>query len=378
MTMYVGDRAKQFPPGILYAPLHALSEEARMGYVDVQNAMRQLIDTGTVLHDRERRVVLFTSLPDQGERPSSGKVLTAFWTRWKRLPECELKYKYIALLEWLVGDIPTQKYQKTWDMTFGTALDGLQNRVREGVYDRVSGSVSNPTKEADLSTARRVNSTESGKTTPPDSACAQPVDNFSVHEQKQLFGPVDKPEPDRVSHRVSYTLGKQVVGSRLGVSVLEGESEGGTPQRVNRGRDLGPAATRGMPPPQLPFTVAELLDTIAAASAGRVSVEPLDPRTGDELWRVVKICDTAGVTLADVTLAGEFLAAGHLAYRGDLDARWLARSGSLLGVVSKARLWEAGGRLPLAKSGRRTPSQDRGPTAQDFAARAAKLEAEGL
>ena len=131
------------------------------------------------------------------------------------------------------------------------------------------------------------------------------------------------------------------------------------------------AGRPGRPPTA--FNVAQLLDAIAAASGGRVTTDILDPRLGEALWRVVEICTEADVALGDVQLAGEYLAAGYLHYRNDLDARWVSGSGNLLSAVSKARAWDDLGRPTVNGS----HSRAKGPTVDDLVARARELEADG-
>lgn len=395
-VLYASAIAKRYPPGIVYTTLAELCETGAMGSVDAQNGLREMVDKGTILYDKPRRVIMLTSLPDRGERPASGKVLYAFWRKWKDLPESPLRYAYLPILHWLAGHGPTENYHSVWNETFGsvgaeplaTAPDTVSCpvvRALDRVPDTVSETVVTPTGSS-------VGSAQAG-TTPdfvesgrgPVDNFSPPVDNFEKHEQPPLF---TEKEPcgqhtvsDRVSHTVSYTVGYRDRATGLGLGSSQGESEGGRappePQRVNRGRDLGAKSARGGPSKPTPFTVQQLLDAVHRSSGGRVSIEPLDPRVGAELWRVVDACAETEVTLADAVLAGEFLAAGHLDYRSDLDASWLAKSGSLLGVVAKARLWEGRGKPPLADERRRTKGDDRGPTAQDWAAEAARLEAIG-
>lgn len=92
----------------------------------------------------------------------------------------------------------------------------------------------------------------------------------------------------------------------------------------------------------LTLTVPSLLNAIAGASGGRVSFDLVDDRLLPDLESVTRQCSSAGVTLADLDLAGRFLRAGALAYRKDLGASWAARAGNVLELVSHARQWQKG------------------------------------
>jgi hypothetical protein len=119
--------------------------------------------------------------------------------------------------------------------------------------------------------------------------------------------------------------------------------------------------------------VAAVLDTLAATSKGRVDTTITDSRLGAQLWALVGECESQSVGLADIALAGEFLAAGHLAFRGDLGSRWVAGPGNLLDVVAKARRWQDAGRPDPDQRSQR--SRDVG--VGDIVDRALALEAEG-
>ena len=92
-------------------------------------------------------------------------------------------------------------------------------------------------------------------------------------------------------------------------------------------------------------------------AGGRITTDIVDPRLGDELWYLVRQCDERGITQEDLRLAGEFIGAGYLAYRNDLDVKWLAGRGSLLGTVAKAREWQHAGKPSVNGSPNGKPDQ---------------------
>jgi len=315
LSCYIGPVAKQWLPGILYATVASLGESARMGSIDAHAAISELIEQGTLQHDIRKRVMRFTALPDKGERPANPKVLRMFWYRWKDLPESPLKYHHISLIKWLAEPNRTEKLQDMWNVTFATVA----------MPDTVS------------------------------------VDNSGQVPQPSLFTAEEDTVKDTVSDTVSDTI-------RVRVRYTE-------PVPETRGVPGGGANGKPAHMAENPFSVAELLDAVAELAGGRIAVDILDPRIGEDLWRLVAICGETDVTIEDVRLAGEFIGAGYLAYRSDLDAKWLAKSGSLLGAVSKARTWRDGGRPPM--SDKRGPRRGDGVSARDLIERAERLEAEG-
>jgi len=85
----------------------------------------------------------------------------------------------------------------------------------------------------------------------------------------------------------------------------------------------------------------QMLRAIAETSGGRLN--PLvDTRLHRKLDQVASQAFTNGLTFDDFRLAGEFLAAGGLAYRNDLGASWATKPGTVLELCSNARAWREG------------------------------------
>ena len=327
ISLYIGAPAKKWLPGLLRVTTSELAETARMGYVDVQNHLTHMVDVGLIERDGQYRIIRFLELPDRGEQPASSKVLRMFWNRFRDLPELPICYRYIDLFEWLVQPTRTDKLLQTWNETFQVRKEAYTMGVSE--------------------------QTQSG-------ANGHPVDNLRANVQLPLIQHGKDTVSDTLSHTVSDTVGSTEYGVRSTVSDrVGGPGEGkGTP-----------AAPRQVLAEGCPFTVSDMLEAIAAKAGGRVAVDVVDHRIGPQLWDVVKVCGEVEITLEDVELVGEYLAAGYLDYRGDLDTRWLAKPGALAGAVSKARQWDQGGRGDVKVSSRK-----KGPAAMVERARRLRRE----
>ena len=109
-----------------------------------------------------------------------------------------------------------------------------------------------------------------------------------------------------------------------------------------------PKAPKPAPVP-LPWSVADLLGALAESSRGRVVVAPFVPALAPQVTVVIRSLAEVGCTLSDVRLAGEWIAAGGLSWMHDgVGLSWVARTGALAEAIGKARVWDKGGRRPVA------------------------------
>ena len=108
------------------------------------------------------------------------------------------------------------------------------------------------------------------------------------------------------------------------------------------------AAGAAPPPPKekLPAPIGTYLDALHATSRGRVVVAPMTTAMAIRTTAIVRELPD----LADWKLAGEWIAAGGLAWmRSPPGLPWLATDGQMAHAVGLARSWVAGGRGPAEK-----------------------------
>lgn len=324
MVLYIGHEAKRWLPGLLRISPSQLADTARMGYIDAQNQMTVLESAGLIERDQSYRLVRLTQLPDKGDQPANSKVLRMCWNRWRDLPDVPIRYRYLPTLEWLVDPHRSEKLQSTWNDTFGAALAKVPSDWMTEVIHT-------------------------------------PVDNLREGGQLPLIAADTHTVEDTVSDTVSHTVGSPESGVRSTVSDRVGGAGGRGKRKPGNNPD---SVVNGHS-----FTVNELLAAIARRSDGRIATDILDPRIGRELWDVCEMCDKNAITLEDIELVGEYVGAGYLSYRSDLDTRWIARAGTIAGAVSKARQWALEGKGTLGR-------KQKGKSAQRMLARARQLRDE--
>lgn len=311
LALYASPQSKKGIPGLFHGGVGALSEASRMGAGPAIESLRELVEAGLAEHDERCRVIRMTMLPDKLEKPSNGKVLKMFWNRWMDFPESPIKYRHIAIMHWLceelLANVKKPELQKIWDETFGTVpVDKWECAVDKPLT--VTATVSGNSKaQIGLFSA-----------TSPDNLTV--ADTVSLTHQ----------EKEKERYKAQSTKEKD-------------SSEGGIQHRGAKRK----APNNGLPPS---MTVEDILDALQRTSGGRIAVEVYDDRIGERLWELVAQCEKQGVTIADVELAGEWLAEGGLHYRNDLDAKWLSWDGNLMSLVANAKKWLNGGRPQLSNS----------------------------
>jgi hypothetical protein len=318
-----------------------MAESACLGVTDAQAALGELCERGLVVRDERTRLTLFTQLPDRGCRPANGKHIHSLYNKWRDLPTCDVTGAYVLLLHWLTQPF-TGDHEKAWDRTFGAQTD--VRSTTKPVFGIVGFATNG--KSALVRSATKLHE---------DPSCGEPVDNST---QISMFPQARDTHPD--THRDTYVC--TVLCSGEGDRVREGGAGGERTKGPANGKDH-------------PFLIKDLFAALRETCAGRVATEPWDVRMAKPLWAVIDACGEAEVTLEDVRLAGEWLAAGGLGYRDDLGIPWLAKTGELLNAVAKARVWNAAGRGEV-ESRNGTTKRSR-VTAADLARRAAALEANG-
>jgi hypothetical protein len=341
LGLYASPQARLFLPGLFRGGPAVMAESACLGVTDAQAALSELCERGLVVRDDRRRLILFTQLPDRGQRPANGKHVHSLFNKWDDLPGCDVTSSYVWLLHWLVQPF-TGDHEQAWDRTFGLRTDVMSSTKP------ISGIVRFNTKGK----SRLVRSNTKVHSEPSDDECKE------NDTQTSMFPQESDTHPDTHGDTHVCTV------------ICSGESSR-SEQGGAGGRTRGPANGKGKK--TRPWAIKDLLAALRDKCAGRVATEPWDVRMAKPLWAVVDACVAADVTLDDVRLAGEWLAAGGLGYRDDLGIPWIAKTGELLNAVAKARVWAEAGRGSVE-------SRKQGPkrvTAADLAARAAALEARG-
>jgi hypothetical protein len=288
LALYASPQSKKGIPGLFHGGLGALSEAARMGAGPAIEALRELTEAGVAEYDERNRVIRMTQLPDKLEKPANGKVMRMFWNRWKDFPESYLKYRHIGTVFWLceelLAKVDKPEHQKTWDETFGTVPVDKWSAVDNSLT--VSDTVSTATPS-----------------------------------QPSLFSATSKEIPT-VTTTVELTHQERYKAQ----STKHKVSSNGIPSSM---------------------TVEDILDAVQRTAAGRVAVDVFAPHVGERLWEVASQCDEQGISIGDIELAGEWLSAGGLSYRDDLDAKWL--SYDLFSAVANGRKWSKAGKPALGK-----------------------------
>lgn len=319
LGIYASAEAKAWLPGLVRMSVPVLADAVRIGTMDAMSGMRELVDTAAAVVDDDYRIIRLTALPDKGERPHNGNALRGFWTTWQRLPPSPLKYDWLDTLWWLVNPL-TKDHNKVWSATFGSV---------EAPEPKPQATPVPETAQIGL--------------------FEQNFDKGS--DSNQVVIPW---RMDGSSHAASTGIGSGT-GSGTGSGIRESNG---------RANDRSPPT----------MNLYDVLETLATTSGGRVDAEVSDSRLGHRLWDTVYECDSQGVTLDDIALAGEFLAAGYLDYRNDLGCRWVASPGNLLDTVTAARKWDSAGRPAL---GKRRSARSQGAGVGDIVARAQAIEAKG-
>jgi hypothetical protein len=348
--LYASPEARSVAPGLWRGGVAVMAESSCLGVTDTQNALSELKERGVLLFDPATRVAIFTRLPDRAMRPANGRCIVRYYKRWAELPDCLLVDAWIHLLLWLCHPM-TGDHEKHWDSTFGDATGVMSSTIP--IFP-IEGVITNSEKPVVLAST-------------------------NGHDEASRGEPEDKVAQTSMFQQGSDTVSETVEDTLLITYSLSGVREGGVGEERTRGPANGADFLEGRRrkprrKPERPFAIKDLFAALRETSAGRVATTPWDVRMAKPLWDVIEACGQAEVTLEDVRLAGDWLAAGGLGYRDDLGIPWIAKTGELLNAVAKARLWgEAGrGKVESHKKG-----SGRGVTARDLADRAASLEADG-
>jgi hypothetical protein len=364
LALYTSAEAKRTVPGLWHGSITAMAEAAKMAADDVIKSLDTMLERDLVEFDQKLRVLRLTQLPDPGESPANGKILRSWWLRFKTVPMCAVRDAHVAVLRWIMdawsrenGKAVSSDHEKTWDETFATVVvpaprrRGVRRLMESDTSTSSQPSLFGPNPPSSRASDPPVDRFDTVSQTVSD---ARSVDNSAVLRQSnKITG------PETVSDTVSKRYGS---GSGSGSGSFSSSGIGGGPQPSGAGlpgdRDL---VATGKPvlalvPDPLPFTVAQVLATLAESSQGRFSARIDGILVADRLSVAVRQLADHGVSLADLALLGSWIAHGLRHEIPDLrgDAEWASRPNALLQAVRIAQREEASAlaRSELAQAAR--------------------------
>lgn len=371
LSLYTTRGAKTYPPGLFFGGVLTMADASGMAIPDTESCLRELEAAGLVTHDPEHKLTAMLQLPDRGEAPANPNVLRSFYRRWIYAPASAVKRGYLKLIQWLVApQLDRECMAQAWADTFAPELEAELEAERAAAAAAAEGH-------------------SDGRAAPPAPAhvqCELPCElNPPSAEMTRFSETVSEPFPNPhgigVSDQRSPCQGPagptDPEPGTTGVQDHDPRARVGAPEPADAAQRTAPAPPRAAAQPApslfgpgkepsrqnkaarrrrgrqpLPFTVDAMLSTLDEASSGRVSSKTFDPRLASSLTSTIRALDEIGYGLADVKLAGEWVAAGGLAYRNDLGARWAATTGSLADAIGSARQWDSTGRMPLKTPGK--------------------------
>lgn len=137
-ALFTSPQARRCVPGLWHGGVHAMAEASYMPYDVTWNALQNLIALEVVEFDTRHNVLRMRELPDAGEYPDNGNVIASWWTRFKSIPDCEMRNAHVRTLWWLVetgatraGKAVTPHHRSAWNKTFGTV--SVPEERRRGV-----------------------------------------------------------------------------------------------------------------------------------------------------------------------------------------------------------------------------------------------------
>lgn len=316
LALYTCPNVKRSIPGLFHGGIASLAESSRMAPDEVVAALDDLVRRGLAEWDRDHHVIRLTALPDTLERPMNGRVLHSWWTRFQVVPSCGVRDAHIALVRWLLetGGAVTEDHSKAWDKTFGSLQ--IPARRRRGVREvRPDASASHP--QADLFASAGLGyrigipsgsgSSESGS------------ESEGLPRAHAIPGPglvVDAPPPATVPALAPSDPAVQEPPLARVIALPVARAAKTT----------------------LPFTIANMLDAVEGASAGRFITGVFDPRLAKPLTDLIRLCDDQGMGVEAFAQVGAWLATGILDWRGEvLGPKWLATTGKFFDALNQAR-----------------------------------------
>lgn len=301
--------------GLWQGGVLTFADVAKMTLGETVVALDDLLEHELVEFDKRWEVLRLTKLPDFSGRPPNGSVIHSMWTLFKRVPICDVRNAHVRTLYWLLSEsekLITPDHADAWEKTFGTVQ--LPAVRRRGVRTFT---------DSDTSTT------------------SQPGLFVETTNQTEIVT-----APHQIGHRVPHGLDLDL--DRRSLLLFSEESKGEANEAVDKIDSVPVVAVPRMD--DLPFSVEDMLSTLARDSGGRFIAQPFDGRLTGALCATIRSAHQNQIGLDDLRVVGAWWANGGLAYRSDLGASWLTKPGNLIDAVAQARAWVAQGR-PRIRSG---------------------------
>ncbi len=336
LALYSCPQTKNICPGLFHGGLGTLSEATSLPPQQTFDALQELIDHHLAEWDREHMVIRLTTLPDDLERPSNPNVIHGWWKRFQSVPACGVRDAHVAVIRGLIDAFEE-----------GEGKPGASDK-REEAWGKTFASIK---LRANRHRGQRAVLAES--TAPPNQVelfSPSPKGNGSGNRSRNGLGnPLGSGEGSgEDQERVSLAEG---TGSHTPVPAAEPEPDADPVAMPPTVPEPMPPMTpapelplakvvplRGPDRPPLPFTIAQLVETLQRTSAGRFDGTSFVDAQIRPITETIRACADKGVTLVDVAAVGAWLAGGGMAWRKELlGPSWLAKPGQLLEAVMSAR-----------------------------------------
>lgn len=303
-------------PGLIHCGAAGAGEKARLKERDARGALDELIAEGFAEYDEKCRVIRVPNAPCY-HNPTNANWILGWYRRWQTMPNCALKAAHVDSLRSAIKPDAAPSIWAAWNATFGR---------------------------------------ETGKSKPPsdDPPNGSSHGSFNGSSHAPLHGPsngpLDGPSKEEEVEDLDQAPERARGSSAAPLALVHEEPKPRKPRKPK-------------PEPEpMPFTVAQLLEALAAGSGGKVSTSPCLEGHASRITGLIRELHASGIGLADVRLAGEFIGA-RWSEGFDIGPGWVASDGKLADTIAKARGWRDRGRPD--RSGRPSASSSSSPVGEE-------------
>jgi len=320
LALYTSSEAKRHAPGLWQGGIPTMADASRQHPDVVIKSLDELLAKDMVEYDRGMRVLRLCALPDAGEYPSNGKVIRAWWTRFRSVPECGVRDAHVPTLRWILdagarmsGRGISQHHEEAWRDTFGTvSIPAVRHRGVRRLAENDTGTQVQPSLFSEKSVHASSGASETRSAYGFADARYPQDAQVAVDKSAALHQLNKNNSPETVSDTVSDTNRIPDPGSRIPVLSEEGGRGGG--------HESGKTYLTLVPP----FTVGHVLKMLAEG--------PWDSALDRTCWEAVGAMIpgwvAAGVGLADFGVLAD--------YNRHAQRKWNARA--LLGCDIAAEI----------------------------------------